>query len=120
MVPSCDDVGGLNQEQGRDLIKVNAEGLAIEYRPPPAFSRRLRTARHRGFAARLRPMDCKGDSLGDILSNRSRGILPRKFNALWPNPECEMETGRVPEARSIAAIPVAWTFMSEILTMRRT
>ena len=27
------------------------------------------------------------DSLEDILSNRSRGVLPRKFNALWPNPE---------------------------------
>ena len=34
------------------------------------------------------------DSLEDILSNRSRGVLPRKFNALWPNPECEMATGR--------------------------
>ena len=56
-------------------------------------------------------------ALGDILSNRSRGVLPRKFSALWPNPECEMETGRVPEAPSIAAIPVAWTFMSEILAM---
>ena len=59
-------------------------------------------------------------AIGDILSNRSRGVLPRKFNALWPKPECEMETGRVPEARSIAAIPVPWTFMSEILAMRRT
>ncbi len=44
MVPSCDDVGGLNQEQGRDLIKVDAEDLIIEYRRQPAFSRRLQTA----------------------------------------------------------------------------
>jgi len=25
----------------------------------------------------------------DIVSNRSRGLLPQKFNALWPNPERE-------------------------------
>ena len=27
------------------------------------------------------------DSLEDILSNRSRGVLTRKFNVLWPNPD---------------------------------
>ena len=60
------------------------------------------------------------DSLEDILSNRSRGVLPRKYIALLPNPELEeKETGRVREARSRAAIPVAWTFMSEILAKHR-
>jgi hypothetical protein len=53
----------------------------------------------------------------DIVSNRSRGVLLRKFNALWPNPErLEIEMGRVIAAQSKAATPVAWTFMSEIFT----
>ena len=56
------------------------------------------------------------DSLEDILSNRSRGVLPRKLNALWPKLELEKETGRVVATQSRTAIPVAWTFMSEIFT----
>ena len=38
----------------------------------------------------------------------------------WPNPESpKTVTGRVREAQSKAAIPVAWTFMSEILVSPR-
>lgn len=37
-------MGGLNQEQGRDLIKVNAEDFNIGYRTQPAYSRRLQRA----------------------------------------------------------------------------
>ena len=44
----------------------------------------------------------------DILSNRCRSVLPRKFDALRSNPEC-LE----------AAIPIPWTFMSEILASDR-
>gem|GEM_PF-2763444 len=35
-------------------------------------------------------------SIGDILSNRSRGVLPRKFCAFWPKPQgLQKETNRV-------------------------
>jgi len=35
-------------------------------------------------------------ALGDILSNRSRGVLPRRFCAFWPKPEwLQKETDRV-------------------------
>ena len=56
---------------------------------------------------------------GKPVMSRFRGVLLRTFNAVWPNPEHEMERGQGLSARSRAVIPVAWTFMSEILASDR-
>ena len=63
--------------------KGNGGGDLDGYVNPNAGFARTPEARCRGFAALGTRMCCAWD----ILSNRSRGVLTRKFIALWPNPE---------------------------------
>ncbi len=44
-----------------------------------------------------------------MVSNRSRGVLPGKFIALWPNPECGFAENEVEtKHRSAPLAPCQW------------
>ncbi len=79
--------------KGVPLVKDDSEKVAaFETAKKNPGNRRMATVTsvQRGITAAPLASDrwiVRGNSLGDILSNRSRGVLPRKFCAFWPKPE---------------------------------